>query len=155
FCLHYKETRLEMPVIQFKNKTIFYRKEGEGNPVMLVHGFGEDGTIWKHQVEKLKNHFLLIIPDLPGSGKSELLDGDCTIEDYAEVIRTIADTELLSNDQYQTFSLIGHSMGGYISLAFAKKYSHLLNSFGLFHSSAFADNGEKISAREKVIDFIE
>lgn len=122
---------------------------------MLLHGFGEDGSIWKHQVEKLKKQFLLIVPDLPGSGQSELLDGDCTMEDYAEVIRAIAEAEFLSNNKHQTFSLIGHSMGGYISLAFAKKYSHLLKSFGLFHSSAFADNAEKISAREKVIAFIE
>ena len=143
-----------MPVINFKNKNIFYRKEGKGNPVMLVHGFGEDGSIWKHQLEKLKNHFLVIVPDLPGSGQSELLDGDCTMEDYAEVIKVIADKELLSNKTYETFSLIGHSMGGYILLAFAKKYGHLLNSFGLFHSSAFADTAEKISTREKVIDFI-
>lgn len=143
-----------MPVIHYKNKTIFYRKEGKGNPVMLVHGFGEDGRIWKHQVEKLKDHFLVIVPDLPGSGQSELLDGDCTMEDYAEVIKVIADKEFLSNNTHKTFSLIGHSMGGYISLAFAKNYGHLLNSFGLFHSSAFADNAEKISTREKVIDFI-
>lgn len=144
-----------MPVINFRNKKIFYRKEGEGHPVMLVHGFGEDGNIWKHQVENLKNHFLLIIPDLPGSGQSELLEGDCTMEDYAEVIKAIADTELFSKKINETFSLIGHSMGGYISLAFAKNYGHLLNSFALFHSSSFADNAEKISTREKVIDFIE
>ena len=155
FCLHYKETHLEMPVINFKNKNIFYRKEGKGNPVMLVHGFGEDGSIWKHQLEKLKDHFLVIVPDLPGSGQSELLDGDCTMEDYAEVIKAIADTEFFSTTDHETFSLIGHSMGGYISLAFAKNYGHLLNSLGLFHSSAFADNAEKISTREKVIDFIE
>ncbi len=144
-----------MPVINFKNKKIFYRKEGQGNPVLLVHGFGEDGTIWEQQVENLKKDFLLIVPDLPGSGQSELLDGDCTMEDYAEVIKVIADKEFVSTKNNDTFSLIGHSMGGYISLAFAKKYGHLLNSFGLFHSSALADNPEKISTREKVIDFIE
>ncbi len=142
-----------MPVINFKNKKIFYRKEGQGNPVMLVHGFGEDGNIWKHQLEKLKDDFLVIVPDLPGSGQSELLDGDCTMEDYAEVIKMIADSEFLSTNN-KSFSLIGHSMGGYISLAFARKYGQLLNSFGLFHSSAFADDAEKISTREKAIEFI-
>ena len=144
-----------MPDIQFKNKTIFYQKEGQGNPVMLVHGFGENGSIWKHQVEKLKHHFLVVVPDLPGSGQSELLDGDCTMEEYAEVIKVIADKEFLSNQRNKTFTLIGHSMGGYISLAFANKYGDILNSFGLFHSSAFADNAEKISTRKKGIEFIE
>ena len=143
-----------MAFIHFKNKKIFYRVEGNGAPVMLVHGFGEDGSIWKHQVEKLQNNFLLIVPDLPGSGQSELLDGDCTMEDYAEVLKAIADKEIFSAKKSEDFALIGHSMGGYISLAFAKKYGHLLNSLGLFHSSAFADNAEKISTREKGIEFI-
>lgn len=143
-----------MSVIHYKNKKIFYRVEGNGAPVMLVHGFGEDGNIWRHQVEKLQNDFLVIIPDLPGSGQSELLDGDCTMEDYAEVLKAIAEKEFFSSGKNVDFALIGHSMGGYISLAFAKKYDHLLNSLGLFHSSAFADNAEKISTREKGIEFI-
>ena len=50
--------------------------------------------------------------------------------------------------------LIGHSMGGYITLAFAEKYPELLNSFGLFHSSAYADDEQKIEIRKKGIEFI-
>ncbi|MEO7314560.1 MAG: alpha/beta hydrolase [Ginsengibacter sp.] len=144
-----------MPFIKFRNKNIFYKLEGKGNPVMLLHGFGEDGHIWNHQVEKLKKDFLVIVPDLPGCGQSELLEGDCSLEDYAEVIKMIADSESITSKSYGTFSLIGHSMGGYITLAFAEKYGQLLNSFGLFHSSAFADNQDKIATREKGIDFIE
>lgn len=143
-----------MAFIRFDNKKIFYKIEGKGTPVMFVHGFGEDGNIWKHQIEKFQSDFRMIIPDLPGSGQSELLEGDRTMEDYAEVLKAIADKELFLNKNTESFALIGHSMGGYISLAFAKKYGHLLNSFGLFHSSAFADNAEKISTREKSIDFI-
>ncbi len=143
-----------MATIKFRDKEIFYRTEGRGNPVMLLHGFGEDSRIWDNQVEKLKNDFFVIIPDLPGSGQSELLDGDCTMEDYAEAIKMIADNEAITSKSYGTFSLIGHSMGGYITLAFAAKYGQLLNSFGLFHSSAFADDAVKIVSREKGIDFI-
>ncbi len=144
-----------MPFILFRNKKIFYKTEGSGNPVMLLHGFGEDGRIWNHQVEKFKKDFLVIVPDLPGCGQSELLDGDCSLEDYADVIKMIADNEAITSKTYGTFSLIGHSMGGYITLAFAGKYGQLLNSFGLFHSSAFADDADKIATREKGIDFIE
>lgn len=142
-----------MPYLDFRNKKIYYRIEGEGSPVILLHGFGEHGGIWKHQFELLKESFLVIVPDLPGSGQSELLDGDCSMEDYAEVLKAIADKEL-SGHIAQSISLIGHSMGGYIILAFLKKYESLVNSFGLFHSSAFADNAEKISTREKGIEFI-
>lgn len=142
-----------MPVITFRNKKIFYRLEGAGNPIFLLHGFGEDGNIWNNQIEDLKQHHLLVIPDLPGSGKSELLDGDCGIEDYAEVVKALADKEIVGNNN-KDFTLIGHSMGGYISLAFAKKYPELLNALGLFHSSAFADNEEKRKGRNKNIEFI-
>lgn len=145
-----------MPHILFHHKKIFYRIEGKGKPVLLLHGFGENGNIWNKQVEDLKENFRLIIPDLPGSGQSEILEGKHTIEDYAEVVKAIADEVILKNkkEHYSQFSLIGHSMGGYITLAFAEKYPEGLNSFGLFHSSAFADDEQKIIVRKKGIDFI-
>lgn len=145
-----------MPYIQFQNKKIFYRIEGKGKPVLLVHGFAEDGNIWNQQIDALKESNLLIIPDLPGSGLSEMLDGKASIEDYAEVIKVLADEVITKKGEQNDygFSLIGHSMGGYITLAFAEKYPELLNSFGLFHSSAFADSEEKVSMRKKGIEFI-
>lgn len=145
-----------MATIQFQNKKIFYRVEGKGKPVMLVHGFGEDGNIWNEQVEILKENNLLVIPDLPGSGKSEMLEGEILIKDYAEVLKMLAKEVVFENEEgdVRQFSLIGHSMGGYITMAFAEKYPQLLNSFGLFHSSAFADNEEKIATRKKGIEFI-
>jgi pimeloyl-ACP methyl ester carboxylesterase len=141
-----------MPFIQFNHKKIFYRLEGEGKPVLFLHGFGENGNIWNGQINALKEKYLLIVPDLPGSGDSEILEGEVSLEDYAEVIKAIYD-EVISKDQ-QEICMIGHSMGGYITLAFAEKYSNLLNSFGLFHSSAFADDADKISTRKKGIEFI-
>lgn len=146
-----------MPFIRFKNKRIFYRLEGNGKPVFLVHGFAEDGNVWNKQFETLKQNNLLIIPDLPGSGSSQMLDGNSSIEDYAEVLKRLADKIILSNEEEKnaSFCMIGHSMGGYITLAFAEKYPQLLNSLGLFHSSAFADTEEKIATRKKGIEFIQ
>ena len=146
-------------VIQYKNKSIYYRVIGKGRPVVLIHGFAEDGNIWKGLIKYLQNNFLLIVPDLPGSGKSEMLDGEnVSIEDYAEVIKTILDKELPkvspTGGDLEGAILIGHSMGGYITLAFAEKYPDLLNGFGLFHSSAFADDEEKKQTRRKAIGFI-
>ena len=143
-----------MPQILFRNKKIFYRIEGKGKPVVWLHGFAEDGNIWNKQIKALKEKYLLIIPDLPGSGKSEMLDGKCTLEDYAEAIKAIAGEVIFREKKESQFCLIGHSMGGYITLTFAEKYRELLNSFGLFHSSAFADPEQKISVRKKGIAFI-
>ncbi len=143
-----------MPHILFQNKKIFYRLEGKGKPVFLLHGFGEDGNIWIHQIKSLRKNYCLIIPDLPGSGQSEMLEGNRTIEDYAEVVKAIAEEVVFKNKKGNQFSLIGHSMGGYITLAFAEKYPKLLNSFGLFHSSAFGDDEPKKTIRRKGIQFI-
>ncbi len=142
--------------IIFENKKIYYQTSGNGRPVLLIHGFGEDGSIWKNQIDFLKSKFKLIVPDLPGSGQSEMTD-DMSIEGMAEVIKAIFDVESLeikSVDGFKKVCMIGHSMGGYITLAFAGKFSGLLNSFGLFHSTAFADSEEKKELRKKVMNFV-
>lgn len=137
--------------ITFNNSVIFYRTIGTGKPVVLIHGFGEDGDIWGKQVDFLKDKFQLIIPDLSGSGKSAILSLQRAVgmEEYAEVIRAI-----LAEEKIEQCVMLGHSLGGYVTLAFAEKYPGLLSSFGLVHSSAFADSEEKKQARLKSIDFI-
>lgn len=136
---------------QYNNATVFYHLEGSGNPVILLHGFAEDHTIWKNQIEKLSQHFQLILPDLPGSGKSDILTKDNVgMEDYADCIKAMAEKEKLSN-----FILLGHSMGGYIALAYAEKYMHDLKGWGFVHSTAFADNEEKKEVRKKGIKLLE
>lgn len=133
----------------FENKKIQYTVYGKGKPVILLHGFGEDSTVWDAQVTFLQDHFRLIVPDIPGSGGSEYIAG-ADIDTYADIVKEISDREL----QEMNGVIIGHSMGGYITLAFAEKYPGYLNAFGLFHSSAFADTEEKKEARKKGIDFI-
>lgn len=129
--------------------SIYYRVEGEGDPVVLLHGFGEDGEIWNTTIEGLKDKYRLIVPDLPGSGKSNGNIEKCSMEDFAQHSYL-----LLKKENITSCTVIGHSMGGYITLALAEKYPEILNKFGLFHSTAFADSEEKKEARKKNIDFI-
>lgn len=141
--------------IIFQDAAVFYRTVGEGKTVVLIHGFGEDSDIWDYQVDFLKDHFHLILPDIPGSGRSEMVP-NANIETYAEIIKAILDNERATAalPETESITIIGHSMGGYITLAFAEKYPEQLNSFGLFHSTAFADSEEKKQVRSKAIDFI-
>jgi len=134
--------------ILYQNKKIFYRSIGSGDPVMLVHGFGEDGNVWDKQVEYLKDRYHLIVPDLPGSGKSEMIN-DMSMEGMAEVLHTI-----IHEENIDRCTVIGHSMGGYITLALVESYWNHVNAFGLFHSSAFPDTEEKKQTRKKGIEFI-
>jgi pimeloyl-ACP methyl ester carboxylesterase len=138
----------------YQSSKIFYHTIGSGKPVVLIHGFAEDGDVWKNQIEFLKDHFYLIIPDLPGSGQSEMIN-DMSIEGMAEVIKELLNIELKKFPlQGAEGVLVGHSMGGYISLAFAEKYPSLLSSLALVHSSAFADSEEKKANRSKSIEFV-
>ncbi len=131
---------------------VHYRVTGSGKPVMLVHGFGEDSSVWRKIEHQLAEKYRLIIPDLPGSGQSASLPS-LHMTDMAEVLNEVLLREEISRNNPVT--MIGHSMGGYITLAFVSRYTHLLNAFGLFHSSAFADTAEKKMTRQKGIQFIE
>jgi pimeloyl-ACP methyl ester carboxylesterase len=136
---------------RYKKSTISYSIYGNGQPVVLLHGFAEDSSIWNNQVSYLGKHCQLIIPDLPGSGKSELLQGShVSMDDYADCIYA-----LLKKEEIENCILLGHSMGGYITLAFANKYVSKLKGFGLVHSTAFQDSDEKKAVRQKGIKLIE
>lgn len=134
----------------FEQATIRYSTEGEGDVVLLVHGFGEDSSIWHNQVQLLKDKFKVITPDLPGSGKSSLLEkNNVQITDYAYCLN-----ELLKNEKVEKCYLAGHSMGGYITLAFAELFPDKLMGMGLINSTAFADSDEKKQTRLQGIEVI-
>jgi pimeloyl-ACP methyl ester carboxylesterase len=148
---------MEQKEITIKGKKLFYRCQGEGAVIVLLHGFGEDGSVWQNQYGAFPD-FKLIIPDLPGSGRSEMIE-DMSMEGLAEPIKTMIEHETASlffkEGEPHSVILVGHSMGGYITLAFAEKYHHMLRGFGLFHSTAYADSEEKKQIRQKGIDFIQ
>ena len=143
-----------MQTFTYLHKEISYRKEGSGFPVVLLHGFAEDSSVWKYQSVFLQSHCTLIIPDLPGSGSSALLetegDNDITIADYAACIYA-----LLQKENIESCIVLGHSMGGYITLALAENYPNLVEGFGFVQSTAFADSEEKKAMRVKGIHTIE
>jgi pimeloyl-ACP methyl ester carboxylesterase len=149
------EKDMDSKTFSYQSSKIFYRTVGNGKPVILMHGFAEDGDIWKNQIEFLKTHCYLIIPDLPGSGKSEMIN-DMSIEGMAELIKEIINLEVPDSSPFGGgwVGAVGHSMGGYISLAFAEKYPQMLSSVALVHSSAFADSDEKKANRLKSIEFV-
>jgi pimeloyl-ACP methyl ester carboxylesterase len=135
-------------LLKYQDASIYYDVIGEGRPVVLVHGFGEDREVWRKQSASLSGEFKLIIPDLPGTGESEMT-GDMSIEGMAEVIHAVMVAENTG-----PCPVIGHSMGGYITLALAEKYPDQCTAIGLFHSSAFADSEEKKASRRKGMAFI-
>lgn len=139
--------------IAYKNALLSYHIYGKGTPVILVHGFAETHTIWQNQYEYLKDYCRIIVPDLSGSGESELFtpSGESlSIGELAESIHAI-----IQNENIQDGIMLGHSMGGYITLSYVEKYCERLKAFGLVHSTAFADNDEKKQNRKKGIEMME
>lgn len=120
---------------------------GEGNAIVLLHGFGVDSSAWLEQINYLQKSYRVIVPDLPGIGVSELTS-DLSMEGVATIVK-----EILEAEEIEQAVVIGHSLGGYIALAFAEKYPELLSGLGLFHSTAVADNDEKKASRQKGIEF--
>ncbi len=127
-----------------------YNDRGNGYPIVLIHGFCEDKTIWKYCEEGLAKSYRVLSIDLPGFGESRLEESEVSMEFFAEKIN-----EFLEGLKIDKCILIGHSLGGYVGLAFAEKYEIKLDGLGLFHSTAFEDAEDKKDNRLKAIEFIQ
>lgn len=140
-----------MQKISFRNTELSYSRTGNGPAVILVHGFPQSSEVWTDFSKELSKEFTVIAPDLPGHGWSGLPQNISSMDDYADAVHTV-----VSHSGVKQFTIIGHSMGGYISLAFAKKYreENLLNGIGLFHSTVFADSEEKKAGRNRSVEAV-
>lgn len=126
---------------------LHYEEHGKGLPVVLIHGYPLDHTIWKPVVNLLKTHARLIVPDLRGFGASPSPDGDWTIRNMADDI-----LQLLDQLEIERAVLVGHSMGGYIALNFAHAYPARTAGLGLISTQAASDSPEKRQNRYKQIE---
>ncbi|AQX09095.1 alpha/beta fold hydrolase [Elizabethkingia ursingii] len=124
---------------------LHYEISGDSNQTLvLLHGVMESTEVWYDMLPELEKHFRIIRIDLPGHGKSELSAEVQTMELMAaEVKTTLKD---LVNGKIH---LLGHSMGGYVSLAYAEMYPDDLQSITLFFSTYFPDTEEKKNTRRK------
>jgi len=138
-----------MPFIKFKKKNIFFTDEGKGKTIVLLHGFTESLKIWNKFSSQLSKEFRVICIDLPGHGKSEPVDAIHSMELLAEVVMSV-----LKKLRTGKVILVGHSMGGYVALAFAAMYPEKLKGFCLFHSHCFPDSEEDKKNRDRTIDIV-
>lgn len=130
--------------ISYKNIQIAFTVEGKGETIVLLHGFLESSTIWKNVVSALKETHQIIAIDLLGHGKTEKLGYIHSMETMAETVYAV-----LSELKVEKASIIGHSMGGYVGLAFAEKFPQQLEKLILLNSSTVADSEERKENRDR------
>jgi pimeloyl-ACP methyl ester carboxylesterase len=138
-----------MRSILYKEKKIFFAESGKGKTIVLLHGFTETSKIWDSFRDQLSESFRVIVIDLAGHGKSESLEPIHTMELQADVVY-----EVLKQRKVKKCVMIGHSMGGYVTLAFALKYPEMLKGLCLFHSHPFPDSAEDRKNRIRTINLV-
>lgn len=138
-----------MNTFTYKNTVINYSDSGKGNTILLIHGFLEDSNMWIDLTSHLDKRFRVIAVDLLGHGKSDCYGYVHTMEDQADMLFA-----LISELRLRKVSLIGHSMGGYIALAFAELYPDNVRSLILLNSSAQPDSEERKINRDRAIDVV-
>ena len=136
-------------VSYFNQVPIHYTITGKGASLVLLHGFLLSATIWDELALKLSKKNNVIIIDLPGHGKSGCIAETHTMELMAEVVNFI-----LEENNIDQASFIGHSMGGYISLAFTEKYESKVSALILLNSTTEKDSPEKKINRDRFIKII-
>lgn len=135
-----------MPQRSVNGTTLNYQEQGTGRPLVLLHGFPLDARIWREQVAALSDRFRVITPDLRGFGQSKSNDA-FTMESLADDVHA-----LLADVGALPAILGGLSMGGYVALAYAKKYPSDLLGLALIDTKAEADTTQGKEARQKMIE---
>ena len=136
-------------ISKINNAEVFtYIQKGSAIPVVFIHGFCEDSSVWFELINDFPDSNIICI-DLPGFGKSDV-QMDCNIADMANIVN-----DVLESLEINECIFIGHSMGGYIGLEFLKLFPQKCLGLGLFHSQPFADTEDKKNNRRKSIEFIQ
>jgi 3-oxoadipate enol-lactonase len=121
---------------------IAFSRRGHGRPLVLIHGYPLDHSIWGQVAPLLAQDFDVIMPDLRGFGASQTMEADGSILSYASDL-----ARLLDKLGLRSAVLAGHSMGGYVALAFARQYTQRISGLALISSQATADTPERMAAR--------
>ena len=124
-----------------------YAIYGKGPNVVLIHGLCDSGKAWETHAQALAPKYRVLVPDLPGYGHSQpFTDGDFSMEHLQRAVFALADAEKMD-----TFTVVGHSMGGYTALAMLEAQPKRLEGISLFHSTSHGDSEEKRNGRDRSV----
>ena len=137
-------------ILKFKNREVFYQVSGAGKPVVMLHGFLESSQIWNDFLPEFSEYGQIITIDLPGHGRSQCIEEVHSMELMAEAVHAV-----LLSIGVKKAEFVGHSMGGYVVLAFLELYPQMVDSLMLLNSTPAADSEEKKEIRERSVEVVE
>ena len=135
--------------LKFQNTSIYYSTKGTGNPLVLLHGFLESSKIWEPFIAGLAVKRQVVCIDLPGHGRSGIIGEVHSMELMAEVVKAVMDHLEISSA-----TILGHSMGGYVTLAFCEKFPQNTSGIILMNSTPVEDTAEKKINRDRSVEVV-
>jgi pimeloyl-ACP methyl ester carboxylesterase len=136
--------------IKFQETEIHYSIVGEGETTVLLHGFLESSEIWEDFLPGFSKYGRIISIDLPGHGKSGVISEVHSMELMAEAVYAVLQATGVKKGNF-----IGHSMGGYVSLAFLQQHPEMVNALLLLNSTPQADGEEKKEIRDRSVELVQ
>ncbi|WP_055447100.1 alpha/beta fold hydrolase [Lacinutrix mariniflava] len=131
-------------ILEYKGIDVFYTDQGKGSVVVLLHGFLEDSSMWQNVASELVEKNRVITIDLLGHGKTGCLGYVHKMEDMAAAVYAV-----LRHLKLKKYVFIGHSMGGYVALAFAKLYPDSIKGLCLLNSTYQEDDKDRKQLRAR------
>ena len=131
-------------ILDYKGIPVFYSDTGKGSVIVLLHGFLEDSSMWQNIIPELAKKNRVIAIDMLGHGKTECLGYVHTMEEMATAVYAV-----LKHLRLRKYIFIGHSMGGYVALAFAKLYPESINGLCLLNSTYEGDDNDRKQLRAR------
>ena len=139
-----------MKSFNFKQTPIYFKEEGEGKPLLLIHGFLENSSMWNAFTQQWVKNFKVIRLDLPGHGKTPAHTYHHPMAFYAQICN-----QLLHHLSIKEAIVIGHSMGGYVGLEILNQFPDKITQLILLNSTALADSEERKVERNRAIQAIQ
>jgi pimeloyl-ACP methyl ester carboxylesterase len=140
---------VKQQTIKFKSINVSFTDTGRGKAVVFLHGFLENKIIWKNFSEQLSKNQRVITVDLLGHGNTDCLSYVHTMEEMAEAVHFV-----LNHLKLRKYFLVGHSLGGYVSLALSEAQPDNIKGLVMFHSTAKSDSKAKQKDRDRAIKVV-
>lgn len=127
-----------------------YRVVGQGHPIIFLHGFLENNSMWNHAVNYYSTSNKCVLIELFGHGDSPLIEQNPTLEKFSRAV-----VNLINKERIKDFTLVGHSLGGYVALEVLKTEENRVKQIILLNSHPWEDSAVKKQERTKVAEIIE